>query len=84
MTNLAQPTSLLTCIKAKFQVFFTDDQDHHGNQEKEEGKGQANRAFTPLLRAEVVAHHHEKDLAGEKILLRELTQGIATVSLGCF
>lgn len=51
-----------TRLKAELQVVLADHQGHHGEEEEEEGEGEADGALAPLLRAEIMAHHHEENL----------------------
>lgn len=56
---------LFTCFQAKLQVVLGDDEDGHGLDEEEKGKGDAEGTLTPFLQPEVMGSEGEENLSGE-------------------
>lgn len=52
----------LTCLQTKLQVVFSDDEYGHGFDEKEESKGNAQRALASFLQLEIVGRQGKKGL----------------------
>lgn len=62
-TQLVFHPSPLTALQAKLQVVLSDDEDGHGLDEEEEGKRDAEGAFSPLLQPEVMGGEGEENLS---------------------
>lgn len=67
-------------LQAELQVVLFDHQHQHGHKQGQEAKGEAHRALTTLLGAEVVAHQSVEGLSeGEELKGKEA--GVQSMNL---